>query len=165
MTKLENLRIRQANPDDCPLILNFIKALAIYEKLLHEVVATEKALLQTLFGEPPGAEVLIAEWSGQAAGFALYFHNYSTFLAQPGIYLEDLFVHPEYRGHGIGKHLLSHLAAIAVSRKCGRLDWSVLNWNEPAIGFYRNIGARAMSDWTQFRLTGQALQSLAAKSW
>jgi GNAT superfamily N-acetyltransferase len=164
VTKPENLQIRQADPEDCVLILNFIKALAKYEKLLHEVVATEEALAQTLFGERPGAEALIAEWSGQAAGFALYFPNYSTFLAQPGIYLEDLFVHPGYRGHGIGKSMLSHLAAIAVSRNCGRLDWSVLNWNEPAIGFYQSIGARAMNEWTQFRLSGQALQNLAGKS-
>jgi len=157
-----DLKIRQANFRDCVIILKFIRALAGYEKLLHEVTATEEDLCRTLFGERPCAEVLIAEWQGQAAGFALFFHNYSTFLAKPGIYLEDLFVLPEFRGAGIGKALLGHLAGIAVNRNCGRLEWSVLNWNEPAIGFYRSIGARAMSDWTQYRLTGQALLKLAS---
>lgn len=161
MTNPAQLQIRKAEPEDCPVILQFIRALARYEKLLHEVVASESALKETLFGEHPGAEVLIAEWSGQPAGFALFFPNYSTFLARPGIYLEDLFVYPEFRGRGIGKKLLCHLAQIAVARKCGRLDWSVLDWNEPAIRFYQGIGARAMDDWTQFRLAGESLSNLA----
>jgi len=157
------LKIRPATRRDCAIILRFIRALAEYEKLLHEVVATESELAETLFGARPAAEVLIAEWSGQPAGFALFFHNYSTFLARPGIYLEDLFVFPEHRGNGIGKSLLSRLAEIAVERKCGRLDWSVLDWNEPAILFYQSIGARPMSDWTQYRLTGQPLLNLARR--
>jgi GNAT superfamily N-acetyltransferase len=161
VTKSGEIRIRQGCLEDCPIILSFIRALAKYEKLLDEVVATEEDLAKTLFGGRPGAEVLIAEWSGKPAGFALFFHNYSTFLARPGIYLEDLFVHTEYRGQGIGRRLLCHLAEIAETRECGRLEWSVLDWNEPAIGFYRRIGAQAMSDWTQYRLTGQELSILA----
>ena len=157
----ESVKIRQAVSGDCAIILKFIKDLAEYENLLHEVVATEAGLAETLFGERPGAEVLIAEWSGQPAGFALFFPNYSTFLARPGIYLEDLYVQPEFRGRGIGKQLLSHLAKITVKRKCGRLDWSVLDWNEPAIRFYQSIAACAMSDWTQYRLTGKPLLELA----
>jgi len=164
VTKPGEIRIRQGCLEDCATILSFIKALAKYEKLQDEVVATEADLANTLFGERPGAEVLIAEWSGKAAGFALFFHNYSTFLARPGIYLEDLFVLTGYRGRGIGKRLLCHLAEIAVARECGRLEWSVLDWNEPAIGFYRRIGARAMSDWTQYRLTGQELSNLAREA-
>jgi len=164
LTTPAEFEIRQATSEDCALILAFIRALAGYEKLLHEVTASEEDLRRTLFGERPFAEILIAEWSGQAAGFALFFHNYSTFLAKPGIYLEDLFVLPEFRGSGIGKALLRHLAGIAVERNCGRLEWSVLNWNEPAIGFYRSIGARAMDEWTQYRLTGQALQDMADRN-
>ncbi len=155
------LRIRAAVAADSPLILTFIRALAQYEKLEHEVIATEDSLRHSLFGPQPGAEVVIAEWRGQAAGFALFFHNYSTFLARRGIYLEDLFVLPEFRGKGIGKNLLQYLAALAVKRQCGRLDWSVLDWNEPAIGFYRGIGARGLDDWTQFRLDGEALRTMA----
>lgn len=158
----EPLRIRPAERADCALILEFIVALADYEKLRHECVATMGALQETLFGARPGAEVLIAEWREEPAGFSLYFPNYSTFLARPGIYLEDLFVHPRYRGHGIGVALLRHLARLAVARGCGRLDWSVLDWNEPAIRFYRRIGARALDDWTQFRLDGDALKTLAS---
>jgi GNAT superfamily N-acetyltransferase len=161
VSSLENLKIRFADREDCPEILQFIKALADYEKLLHEVVATEASLAETLFDDQPAAEVLIAEWQDQPAGFALFFHNYSTFLAQPGIYLEDLFVDPQYRGHGIGKQLLSALAGITVERKCGRLDWSVLDWNEPAIRFYQGIGARGLDEWTQFRLDGAALLNVA----
>jgi len=161
LTKPDALIIRNAVREDCAVILHFIRALAEYEKLLHEVVATQDTLAETLFGDQPGAEILIAEWDGQAAGFALFFHNYSTFLARPGIYLEDLFVHPEFRGHGIGKHLLTRLAGLAVERGCGRLDWSVLDWNEPAIRFYQGIGARALDDWTQFRLDGEALAEMA----
>lgn len=164
MSEPGKLHIRKAERRDCAIILQFIKALAEYEKLLHEVVATEAKLADTLFGEHPGAEVMIAEWSKEPAGFALFFHNYSTFLSQPGIYLEDLFVYPQFRGHGIGKSLLIYLAEVAVERHCGRLDWSVLDWNEPAIRFYKSIGARAMDDWTQFRLAGKSLENLACQN-
>jgi GNAT superfamily N-acetyltransferase len=156
-----SISIRPATVSDCPLILQFIRGLAEYEKLLHEVVANEKSLEETLFGEHPGAEVLIAEWEGQAAGFALFFSNYSTFLGRPGIYLEDLFVYPEFRGHGLGKALLSHLAALTVERKGGRLDWSVLDWNTPSIDFYKSIGAHPLDGWTTFRLKGDALNAMA----
>jgi GNAT superfamily N-acetyltransferase len=156
------LFIRKAEIADCPLILEFIKGLAEYEKLLHEVVATPELLKETLFGAQPKAEVLIAEWNKQPAGFALFFHNYSTFLGRPGIYLEDLFVLPSLRAHGIGKGLLKHLAQIAVERNCGRLEWSVLDWNKPAIDFYVSIGASPMDEWTIYRLTGENLKSFAA---
>jgi GNAT superfamily N-acetyltransferase len=154
-------QIRPATANDAGLILEFIRQLADYEKLSDEVVATAESLEQTLFGPKPGAEVLIAEWKGDPAGFALLFGNYSTFLAQPGIYLEDLFVLPAARGHGIGKQLLRRVAEIAAQRNCGRLDWSVLDWNEPAIGFYLKLGARSLDDWTQFRLDGEALHRFA----
>lgn len=157
------LRIREAAVADVPLILRFIRGLGEYEKLLDCVVADEDKLTRTLFGERPYAEVLIAEWDGKPAGFALYFHNYSTFLAKPGIYLEDLFVEPAMRGLGIGKGLLVALAKIAVERDCGRLEWSVLDWNEPAIGFYKKLGAVPMDEWTVFRVTGEALTDLAAQ--
>jgi GNAT superfamily N-acetyltransferase len=156
----QNLNIRPALKSDSELILKFISELADYEKLAHEVVATSDQLEATLFGDSPFAEVLIAEWNGTAAGFALFFTNYSTFLALPGIYLEDLFVRPEFRGFGIGKDLLVHLAGMVVERGWGRLDWSVLDWNDPAINFYKNIGAKPMNGWTQFRLDGEALVSL-----
>jgi GNAT superfamily N-acetyltransferase len=153
--------IRSARAEDSALILQFIEALADYEKLRDQVVATAGKLQATLFGQKAAAEVLIAEWEGKPAGFALFFPNYSTFLAQPGIYLEDLFVFEEFRGHGLGKALLIKLAALTVERNGGRLDWSVLDWNQPSIDFYRSIGARPLDDWTQFRLQGQALLSLA----
>jgi len=156
-----SINIRPATITDSPLILQFIKGLAEYEKLLHEVVATEQSLEETLFGENPGAEVLIAEWEGNAAGFALFFSNYSTFLGRPGIYLEDLFVYPEFRGHGLGKALLARLAALTGERKGGRLDWSVLDWNQPSIDFYRSIGAQPLDGWTIFRLKGDALSAMA----
>ena len=156
-----SLSIRNAKNGDVPLILALIRELAAYEKLAHEVVATEDGLAKTLFGREPGAFVLIAEVDGAPAGFALYFFNYSTFLGRPGIFLEDLFVRPEARGRGVGRALLSRLAAIAAARGCGRLQWSVLDWNESAIGFYRKLGATAMDDWTVFRLTGDALARLA----
>lgn len=159
-----HLNIRPAQRQDCALILEFIRELADYEKLAHEVVATVGSLEDSLFGEAPVAEVLIAEWQGQAAGFALHFASYSTFLGRPGMYLEDLFVRPSYRGKGIGKALLSHLARIVVERGWGRLDWSVLGWNEPAIEFYRALGARALDDWTQYRLDGNALRSLGVQA-
>lgn len=155
------LRIRNGNQDDVPLILNFIRALARYEKLEDRVVATEDLLRSTLFGQPRFAEVLIAEEDGGPVGFALFFHNYSTFLAQPGIYLEDLFVDPEKRGRGYGKALLSRLAQIARERNCGRVEWAVLNWNAPAIDFYRSLGAVPLDDWIVFRVTGEALEKLA----
>ena len=156
-----NTLIRKATFDDAAQILEFITGLAIYEKLEHEVVGSVEDLQRTLFGDNPAAEVLIAEHDGQAAGFALFFTSYSTFLAQPGIYLEDLFVYPQFRGFGVGKSLLGHLAALAVERDMGRLDWSVLNWNEPAIKFYEQLGARGMNEWTQYRLTGEPLRELA----
>lgn len=155
------LTIREATESDIPLILQFIRDLAEYEKLAHLVVASEKTLRDTLFGNTPFAEVLIAEEEGTADGFALFFHNYSTFLAQPGIYLEDLFVKPEYRGRGYGKALLARLAQIACERNCGRVEWAVLDWNEPSIAFYKSLGARVMDEWHTFRLAGDALEKLA----
>ena len=155
------MRVRAATPADVPLILAFIRELAAYEKLAEEVVATEATLAATLFGPRPYAFVLIAEVDGIAAGFALFFHNYSTFLGRPGIFLEDLFVRPDARGRGAGRALISRLAAIAVERGCGRLEWAVLDWNESAIGFYRKLGAAPMDDWTVYRLTGDALARLA----
>jgi len=164
--------IQPATERDVPTILHMIRALAEYEKLAHAVRATEDRLRRTLFGSHPAAEVLMAyagaeapgaKAARQAAGFALFFHNYSTFLGQRGIYLEDLFVAPEWRGHGVGRQLLSRLAAIALERDCGRLEWSVLDWNAPAIGFYRKLGAVPMDDWTIFRVTGDALSRLAAR--
>ncbi|HEX6039020.1 GNAT family N-acetyltransferase [Longimicrobium sp.] len=153
--------IRSANEADVPLILRFIRELAEYERLLHEVVATEETLRATLFGPRPAAEVVIAEEDGEPLGFALFFHNYSTFLAQPGLYLEDLYVRPEARGRGTGRALLAHLARLARERGCGRLEWWVLDWNESAIRFYRSLGARPMDEWTVFRLTGADLARLA----
>jgi GNAT superfamily N-acetyltransferase len=158
------IRIRPAAEPDVPLILRFIRELAEYERLLHEVVATEERLRETLFGARPAAEVVIAEEAGAPVGFALFFHNYSTFLAQPGLYLEDLYVRPEARGRGAGRALLAHLARLARARGCGRLEWWVLDWNESAIRFYRSLGAQAMDDWTVFRLTGPALDRLAAET-
>ncbi len=153
-----SLRIASAQETDVPVILDFIRQLAEYEKLSHEVEATEEALRQTLFGERPYAEVLLAYWDDQPVGFALFFHNYSTFLAKPGIYLEDLFVNPAARGRGIGKALLTRLAEVANQRGCGRVEWSVLDWNTPSIEFYRRMGAVAKDEWTVFRLTGEALE-------
>ena len=155
------LTIRSAAAADVPLVLRFIRDLAEYERLPHEVVATEPLLRETLFGPEPGAEVLLAEVDGEPAGFALFFHNFSTFLGRRGLYLEDLFVRPEARGRGVGRALLARLAAIARARGCGRFEWSVLDWNEPAIGFYRALGAVPMSDWTVYRVTGDALDRLA----
>ena len=156
-----NITIRNATSNDAELIMEFIKGLAIYEKLEHEVVGSVADIRRTLFGDRPAAEVLIAELNGQPSGFALFFTSYSTFLAQAGIYLEDLFVLPQARGHGLGKALLARLAAMVVERKMGRLDWSVLDWNNPAIEFYESLGARGMNEWTQYRLTGEPLVTLA----
>ena len=153
--------VRAATRADVPLILTFVRELAAFEKLAHEVVATEEGLVATLFGPRPGADVLIAEVDGVAAGFALFFPNYSTFLGRPGIYLEDLFVRPEFRRNGAGRVLLSHLARLAVDRGCGRLEWAVLDWNAAAIGFYERLGASARSGWTTYQLTGDALVKLA----
>ncbi len=155
------MRIRDATVDDVPVIAELIRDLARYEKLDHEVVMTDELLAAGLFGERPYAEVLLAEDEGKALGFALFFHNFSTFLGRPGIYLEDLFVRPEYRGRGIGRLLLVHLAKLAVERGSGRLEWAVLDWNRDAIGFYERLGARPNSDWTVYRLTGEALSGLA----
>jgi GNAT superfamily N-acetyltransferase len=156
------LKIRIASEADIPLILQFIRGLAEYEKLAHEVVATEETLRTTLFGQPRVAEVLIGEADGKPAGFALFFHNFSTFLGRPGIYLEDLFVKPEFRGRGYGRALLAHLAEIARERNCGRLEWAVLNWNTPAIDFYKSLGAKPQDQWTVYRLTGKTLEELRA---
>ncbi len=156
--------IRPANQNDVSLILSFIHGLAEYEELAHEVIATETDLRHSLFGDQPAAEVLIAEHGGQAVGFALFFNNYSTFLAQAGIYLEDLFVLPEYRGLGVGKALLSFLAGLAVERRMGRLDWSVLKSNQPAIEFYQQLGACGLTDWMQYRLDGEALLKLGTST-
>lgn len=160
----QNFTIRPARPADVPQILAFIRELADYEELSHQVVATEELLQLQLFGPKPRAEVVILEaGDGEPAGFALFFHNFSTFLARPGIYLEDLFVRPQYRGSGFGKALLLHLAKLAVEHECGRLEWAVLDWNAPAIGFYESLGAKMMNEWKVFRLTGDALENLAAK--
>jgi GNAT superfamily N-acetyltransferase len=157
------LRIRHGERSDLSVIAELIRGLARYERLEDEVTMTEEKLERALFGDRPYAETLIAEDDGTPVGFALFFHNFSTFLAQPGIYLEDLFVLPEHRGGGIGKELLQALAKIAVERDCGRLEWAVLDWNESAIGFYERLGARPNSDWTIFRLTGGPLRALAGE--
>jgi GNAT superfamily N-acetyltransferase len=154
-------RIVDATEQDVAVILEMIQGLALYEKLAHECVATEEKLRESLFGANPAAEVVLAYWGDECAGFALFFSTYSTFLAQRGIYLEDLFVREEMRGRGIGLALLRHLARLAVSRKCGRVEWGVLNWNEPSIQFYRKLGAVPMDEWTKYRLTGEALEKLA----
>ena len=154
--------IRPADAADVQVILGFIRALADYEKLLHEVTATEDALREHLFGPMPRAEVVLAEFEGRPIGFALFFHNFSTFLAQPGIYLEDLFVLPEFRGQGFGKALLVHVGRLTKARGCGRYEWAVLDWNEPSIRFYRALGAQPMAGWTVMRVTGEALDRLAA---
>jgi GNAT superfamily N-acetyltransferase len=156
------MTIRFAARADTPAIAELIRALADYEKLAHQVTGSEAALAEHLFGARPFAEVLLAEEGPQVVGFALFFHNFSTFLAKPGLYLEDLFVRPEARGRGHGKALLVRLAQIARERACGRLEWAVLDWNAPAIAFYRSLGAEVLAEWTVNRLTGQALATLAA---
>jgi len=163
MRSLESneLKIRPATERDIKIILSFIKGLADYERLSHEVLATEELLRGSLFGKNPAAEVIIAFEGDEPAGFALFFHNYSTFLGQKGLYLEDLFVSPDRRGHGIGKALLVQLARIAKERNCGRLEWAVLDWNEPAINFYKSLNAKLMDEWRTFRVTGEALETLA----
>jgi GNAT superfamily N-acetyltransferase len=156
--------IRPATVRDVSVILGFIRDLAKYEHLEHQVLATEATLRETLFGARPHAEVAFACLNGDPVGFALFFHNFSTFLGRPGIYLEDLYVRPEARRHGLGRRLLTWLAALAVERRCGRLEWSVLDWNEPSIRFYRALGAVSMDEWKIFRLTGEALTQLAGQA-
>ena len=157
------LSIRPATVDDVPLIRQLIAELAEYERLADAAVATDDDLREQLFGAHPAAEVLIGEVDGEAAGFALFFHNFSTFLGKRGLYLEDLFVRPAFRGAGLGKHLMAALARIAVQRDCGRFEWSVLDWNAPAIGFYRKLGATGLDEWTVQRLEGDALHALASR--
>lgn len=157
-----DLKIRFATASDSPLILQFIKELAEYERLLHEVVATEEQLLKTLFGSKAYGEVIIGYLDKKPVSFALFFHNYSTFLAKPGLYLEDLYVRPEARGQGIGQIMLAFLAKLAKDRDCGRFEWWVLDWNETAIKFYEKLGAKPMDAWTVHRVSGQALDELAA---
>jgi GNAT superfamily N-acetyltransferase len=160
----EDVTIRAATADDVQLVLSFVKELAEYERLSHAVVATEADIRASLFGPRPYAECVFACLANQPVGFALFFHNYSTFLGQPGLYLEDLFVRPSVRGKGVGRKLLVYLAQLAVERGCGRLEWAVLNWNEPAIRFYENLGARANSEWTGYRLAGDALARLSKEN-
>jgi GNAT superfamily N-acetyltransferase len=158
---MSGLQIRTATEDDVPLILQFIRELAEYERSAHEVAATEELLRRTLFGNPRFAEVLIGEDDGKPVAFALFFHNYSTWTGKPGLYLEDLYVKPEARRHGHGRALLSRLAAIAKERDCARFEWAVLEWNTPAIDFYRSLGAVPMSEWRVMRVSGEALDALA----
>jgi len=157
-------RVRPSTRADAALIVNFIRELAEYEHMLDQVQATPADIEQQLFGPKPAAECVIAELDGRPAGFALFFHNFSTFLAKPGLYLEDLYVRPELRGKGVGKQLLAHLAALALQRGCGRFEWSVLDWNAPAIRFYEGIGAEMMHSWKINRLTGEALTKLASEA-
>ena len=157
------IHLRQAQIADIPHILAFIRELAEYEKLAHEAVADEATLAAQLFGEHAAAEVVIAEVEGQAAGFALFFHNFSTVLGKRGLYLEDLYVRPHFRGLGLGRRLMVHLAGVALERDCGRFEWSVLDWNAPAIAFYRELGALPLDEWTVQRVTGEALRALAKR--
>ena len=159
-----DIRIRPALSQDLPQVLAFIRELAVYEHLEDQVVATEADLVTALFGPRPYAEVAFACLDGAPVGFALFFHNFSTFLGKPGIYLEDLFVRPEARGLGVGKRLLAWLAHTTLERGCARLDWAVLDWNEPALGFYRSLGAVAQADWTTLRLSDAALENLAREA-
>lgn len=159
-----SVRVRRAAREDTPVILGFIEQLADYERLRHEVRATEAALRETLFGAQPVAEVLIASLEGRDVGFALFFQTFSTFLARPGIHLEDLFVVPEVRGRGVGRALLAHLAGVAAARDCGRLEWAVLTWNGPAIDFYRRVGAIPLDEWQTYRLDREGIRALAASA-
>ena len=161
MTPALDIRIVPATEKDTPVIFSLIQGLAEYERLADKVEATEEGVRESLFGDWPAAEVILAYVGSEVAGFALFFHNYSTFLGRRGLYLEDLFVLPAYRSRGIGRRLLSHLARTALERKCGRMEWSVLDWNETAIRFYRSIGALPMDEWTVYRVSGDALDRLA----
>ncbi len=160
-TPVPGFEIRPATEADAPVILSFVKQLAEYEKLAHEVAATESAIRETLFGSRRIGEVAIGYFETKPVGFVLFFHNYSTFLGRPGLYIEDLFVEEVYRRRGFGRALLLYVARLAQERRCGRLEWSVLNWNEPAIEFYKKLGAVSMSDWTVYRITGENLRRLA----
>jgi GNAT superfamily N-acetyltransferase len=160
---MSEIRIVPATELDLPVILDMIRALAEYEKLGHMVTATEERLRQTLFNAKPAAEVLLAHCQRECAGFAVFFPTYSTFLAQPGLYLEDLYVRPHLRGRGIGSALLKHLVRTAIERGCGRLEWGVLDWNQPSIQFYKKLGAVPLDDWTKYRLTGEALERLSSR--
>ena len=162
-TDLPGFTIRHAEADDALLVLAFVRKLAEYERLAHEVEATADVLREMLFGPRPYAEVIFGEQAERAVGFALFFHNFSTFVGRPGIYLEDIYVDPEARGNAYGKAMMTYLARLAVERGCGRFEWSVLDWNEPSIGFYRRLGARPLNDWTVYRLAGEALERLARK--
>lgn len=162
-TSLPDFRIEQAGEQHLPLILSFIKELAEFERLSHEVVATQELLKDALFGERPAAEVIIGYYREAPVSLALFFPNFSTFLGRRGLYLEDLYVKPEARGRGIGRAMIAHLARIAKERDCGRFEWAVLNWNQPAIKFYRRLGARALDEWTTFRVVGETLDSLASE--
>jgi len=161
LIQIEDFEIKKAQKKDAGIILGFIRELAEYEKLLHEVKADEKILARNLFGKKRYAEAVIASLDKKPIGFALFFHNFSTFVGKPGLYLEDLYIQPDYRGKGYGKALLKYLAKLAKERGCGRLEWSVLDWNKPSIGFYKKLGARPMDEWTVFRLAGKELDELA----
>lgn len=163
MTIPKDLRIEQATENDAPLLLKLIRGLAQYEKLLGSVSATEERVRASLFGSSPFAKAILAYENDKPAGYAIYFFTYSSFVALPGLYLEDLFVVPGFRGAGIGRHLLAFLAARAIERGCGRMEWAVLNWNEPAIRFYKNLGAEPMNDWMVYRLSGVKLEGLASQ--
>ena len=160
---MSEINIRRAEASDTATILQFVKDLAEYEKALHEVAATEEQVREVLFCDNPRVEALICEIEGKPAGFAVYFFSFSTWLGKLGLFLEDLYVSPEHRGSGAGKALLKHLAQIAVARDCGRFEWNVLDWNEPAIRFYENLGAKPQSEWTMYRLTGEALQRVGER--
>ena len=162
-TDTPGFQVRSATESEVPVIFSFIKKLAAYERLSSEVVATEQLLRETLFGERRTAEVAIGYLEAKAVGFVLFFHNYSTFLGKPGVYIEDLFVDKDYRRRGYGRALLLHVARLAKERGCGRLEWAVLDWNQPAIGFYKKLGAVPMSEWTVFRVTGKRLDELAGQ--
>jgi len=162
-TRIPGLTLHFAQEQDAELILELIRALAEFEKLSHEMVADADTLRRSLFGRQRVAEVLIAEYAGSPVGFALFFHNFSTFLGKPGIYIEDLFIQPEFRGKGIGREMLAFLARVAVERNCGRLEWAVLDWNTRAIDFYQQLGAQPLTEWTVYRLAGGALQDLSRR--
>lgn len=162
-TGIADFTIKPATKKDVPVILSFINKLADYERLSHEVVATEELLQRTLFGQRRTAEVAIGYYNNEPVGFVLFFHNFSTFVGRPGIYIEDLFVEETNRRRGFGRALLAHIAKLAMARDCGRLEWSVLDWNEPAVNFYQKLGAMPMNEWTVFRVTGEKLNQLAAR--